>query len=373
MNNNKNTLIGILAVIVILLIGSVLYAFNKPAQSPVVDTTPSPTVTTTTGTPSTPVVPVTPAVQASAPEVRTGTTVTTSNSTAAVNGTVKPNGAATTYWYEYGETTALGTRTSNQAIGSGFASIAAPGYITGLKANTQYYFRLSSSNRISTVNGTTYSFKTNTNPAPQGSIPSPRTNDATDITRTSADLHGQVNPNGFDTSYWFEYGETRDLGNVTGIRSASDGKAFVPASVSITNLKPVTKYYFRINVQNQFGTANGSILSFTTAGPAAIVLPTVRTDGATSVSTSTATLNGSITPNGAGTKYWFQYGTDVAMNSPIATISPTDIIAANASTTAVSVNIRDLDDGTRYYFRIVGQNSRGLVEGDVVSFSTRNP
>jgi hypothetical protein len=77
-----------------------------------------------------------------APVVVTGTNPAVSSSTAIVTGQVKPNGAFTTYWFEYGETTALGSRTVSQQIGSGYALLSTPAFITGLKANTLYYFRL---------------------------------------------------------------------------------------------------------------------------------------------------------------------------------------------------------------------------------------
>src|SRR3989344_3550377 len=63
-------------------------------------------------------------------------------STVVVKGRFNPNGAATTYWFEYGKTSALGTKTSKYSIGSGFVKIYTPAYITGLEANTTYYFRL---------------------------------------------------------------------------------------------------------------------------------------------------------------------------------------------------------------------------------------
>ncbi|MDB5259028.1 MAG: hypothetical protein JWO73_236 [Candidatus Taylorbacteria bacterium] len=376
-NNSKNLVISFLVLIVLVVAGFAIYGWKKSAsdQAALNNAQPQNSTTTVTIAPGTAAPqqnsPAVSTPKADAPIVRTSTTVSTSNSTAMVNGTVNPNGAATSYWYEYGETTALGTRTSVQAMGSGFTAITAPGYITGLRANTSYYFRLSASNRFSTVNGATNVFKTNSNPAPQGTIPSTRTNEVSNITRASADLHGQVNPNNSDTSYWFEYGETKDLGNVTGIQTVGNGNAYVPVSVSLSGLKPLAKYYYRVNAQNQFGTVNGATLNFTTAGPQPLVAPTVHTDDATSVGTSTAVLNGHITPNSGETKYWFQYSKDRSMSTVIGTISPSATIAANASSTALSTSIGDLQDNTKYYFRIVGQNAYGTVEGDTVSFVTK--
>jgi hypothetical protein len=101
----------------------------------------------------------------------------------------------------------LSSKTVSQQIGSGFISLSSPAFITGLKANTLYYFRLSANNNFGTTSGATYSFKTNNNPPVQGVAPTVRTNSAGNISRTGANLNGIVNPNGFQTKYWFEYGK----------------------------------------------------------------------------------------------------------------------------------------------------------------------
>lgn len=260
---DKNYLIGGSVVLVVLLGGYMIWSgggFSGMAIS-TPSGTPSPTPTPP-GTPPSP-----PAV--SAPTVETNTSAVVSNSTAVVTGRVTPNGAPTAYWYEYGLSTALGQRTNAQSIGSGFGAIPSPGYITGLSANTTYYIRLSAENSVGTVNGTTYSFKTNTNPPPQGSAPAVGTQAASDVERTTAQLNGRVDANGAQTTYWFEWGDNVNFGRTTPLLSAGDGTVAVAVSASLTGLEPRTRYYFRINAQNQFGTVNGARLNFTTKGPAA--------------------------------------------------------------------------------------------------------
>src|SRR3989344_415120 len=153
MSMNKNLAIGALVVVVLLGGGYFLWSQSNAVPGVTAPTTNTPT--TQNPSPS--------SSSADTPVVTTDRNVAPSSSTVVVTGHVIPNGAPTTYWYEYGESTALGSRISSQAIGSGFISISSPGYVTGLRANTTYYFRLSAQNRYGTVNGTTYSFKTNTN------------------------------------------------------------------------------------------------------------------------------------------------------------------------------------------------------------------
>lgn len=254
---DKNLIIGGLVVIVLLLGGYMLLSGGGLGGG--IATT-TPTTPGPTPSPS----PTPPGETASAPTVQTDSRATVSNSTAVVTGRVTPNGAPTTYWYEYGETTSLGERSSAQSIGSGFTPIASPAYITGLSANTTYYFRLSALNRIGTVNGATESFRTNTNPPPTGSAPAASTQAASDISSTTAQLNGRVDPNRSQTTYWFEWGEDTDFGRVTPLSSAGDGDAIVNVSATISDLSARTKYFFRINAQNQFGTVNGVTRNFTT-------------------------------------------------------------------------------------------------------------
>ena len=77
-------------------------------------------------------------------------------------------------------------------------------------------------------------------------------------------VNGTVNPKGSETTFWFEYGLTAELGAVTGFQLAGSGNALLPISALISNLQPFTKYYFRLNANNQFGTTNGEIMNFTT-------------------------------------------------------------------------------------------------------------
>ena len=163
----NNIILGILGAVIVIGGGYFLLKDKTPdvANPPVVVNN---NTGTNSGTQNNP-----PAIQPAreAPTVETGQSVSVSSSTAIVTGRVRSNGAATTYWIEYGETTALGSRTTSQSIGSGFSFIATPAYITGLKANTVYYFRTSARNSYATVNGETKTFSTNNNPPVPGTAP----------------------------------------------------------------------------------------------------------------------------------------------------------------------------------------------------------
>ncbi len=366
---NKNIVIGVVvaALVVVLL----YFAYQSGVTQNATDLTATSTGEVSNPVTSNPSSP-SPSAVATAPTVQTGSSVIPSNSTAVLSGKVTPNGLVTTYWYDYGLTANLDSQTTSQDIGSGFNAITAPAYITGLKANTQYYFRLSAQNRLGTVHGAVYSFSTNGTPPAPGKAPVLQTNSVSDIARTGATLNGHVNPEGFATGYWFEFGETRDMGSLTGFTSIGNGQDSLAVVTALTNLKPLTKYYFRLDAQNQFGTVNGSVGSFTTAGPAVPTVgePKVTTNAATNISTSSATFNARLDPNGTDTTYWFEYSTDSLVGSVIGTATADQTMNGSDAAIGVKADISGLSRNTRYYYRLVARNSQGTVTGSAVSFRT---
>ena len=319
MNTNTAVIGGV--VIVLLLVGGLfLYTQNNTGTgSPTATSTPTGTVDDTGGTPA--------PRQAGAPSATTNPSVISTDTTAVVVGGVVPNGAFTDYWFEYG-TPALGSKTQGQHIGSGYSELPAPAYITGLGKDTIYSFRLVAQNQYGKATGATYTFRTTVGtPAPVGSTPTAKTLSATGIARTAANLNGEVTPNKVSTQFWFEYGETQNLGLVSTLQQAGSGSVKVPESLALSNLAPATTYYFRLNAQNSFGTTNGSILSFKTAGPPlTVAVPVVTTQVAGPVATTTATLRGTVNPVGAQ---------------------------------------------TTYYYRMAAQNAGGIVRGAALSFKTK--
>src|SRR3989338_1156418 len=361
---NQNVIIGIVVVLVLLGGGYFLLTMNPATDGTTATTTPPITTDDNTTTPP----PAQPT--AGVPSVVTDSGAAPSNSTVVVTGRVTPNGAQTTYWYEYGETTALGARTASHSIGSGWSAIPSPGYITGLRANTLYYFRLSAQNAYGTVNGSTYSFSTNNNPPPQGNPPAVSANAATDVERTTATLNARVNPRGSQTTYWFEYGTDANFGSITSFQPAGNGTALTAVSASLSGLSPATKYFFRVNAQNQFGTVNGPTQNFTTKGPA-VAAPAATTRAATDVATTTATLRCIVDPNGVETSYWFEYSSDSLLGSLLLRTTARVSAGAGINPDSVEADVTGLNANTTYYFRIVAQNNQGTVRGDKLSFKTK--
>ncbi|HYS42696.1 MAG TPA: hypothetical protein VEM32_01840, partial [Geobacteraceae bacterium] len=210
-------------------------------------------ITATTGT-----------VQPQAPAVVTNaaTSVTTQNAT--LNGTVNPEGQATTYQYQFGTTTAYGTLVpvSPASAGSGTAAVSEPQNVSGLSPSTTYHYRLTASNATGTANGADQSFTT---PA-AAQAPVAVTNAASGVSSGAATLNGTVNPEGLATTYQYQFGTTTAYGtNVPASpASAGSGTTAVSEPQSVTGLTPSTTYHYRLTASNAAGTSNGADQSFTT-------------------------------------------------------------------------------------------------------------
>ena len=89
------------------------------------------------------------------PAVTTGSATNITSGSATIQGTVRPNSANTTYYFEWGTTTAYGTRNPliPASAGHGTSDVAVSANLTGLTPNTPYHYRLVAENSEGTTNG----------------------------------------------------------------------------------------------------------------------------------------------------------------------------------------------------------------------------
>jgi hypothetical protein len=95
--------------------------------------------------------------------------------------------------------------------------------------------------------------------------PTVGTGGAKQVTYGSALLTGSVNPNGANTSYYFQYGTTRAayIGQ-TAIADAGSGTHAVKVTLPVGGLQPLTVYHYRLVAVNGLGVTNGSDRTFLT-------------------------------------------------------------------------------------------------------------
>jgi len=95
--------------------------------------------------------------------------------------------------------------------------------------------------------------------------------------------------------------------------------------------------------------------------------PTVTTKAASSLSSSGATLNGTVVANNATTQYWFAWGTS---KTSLTNNTPQTGAITGATSTAVTASLTGLKTKTTYYFQAVASNGVGTTNGTVLSFTT---
>ena len=96
--------------------------------------------------------------------------------------------------------------------------------------------------------------------------------------------------------------------------------------------------------------------------------PIAVTSKATSVTASSATLNGTVNPNNETVEaaYYFEYGLTTTYGS-----STTEINAGSGTNTAaVNANLTGLNPGTTFHFRLVAKNDKGTSYGHNRSLTT---
>lgn len=206
------------------------------------------------------------------------TTAAPSNLTATsatLNGTVNPDevplkpSPSEGCFFEWGETESYGEiapceEPDASEVGEGNTPVAVHADLSGLHPGTTYHFRLVAANANGTAPGADQSFTTGA------------TIDSTsvaNVTATSADLGAQINPQGLETTYHFEYGaadcSTSACTSVP-VPDAALGSGTEPVAVArhIQGLQPATVYHYRVLALTPLGTVPGPDLTFTTQPPA---------------------------------------------------------------------------------------------------------
>jgi len=118
-----------------------------------------------------------------------------------------------------------------------------------------------------------------TGPAPLiDPLPALLTGMASSVSGTDATLNGQINPNGFETTAWFEYGMTPAYGSTTASQSAGSGTGIVPVSQPAGGLSPGMLYHSRLVAQNVNGLRYGPDVAFTTGGVTGVDEPAALPD-----------------------------------------------------------------------------------------------
>jgi hypothetical protein len=254
-------------------------------------------------------------------------------------------------------------------LGSGTSDVTGIAQITGLTPSTFYDFRaVVNAGTSGEVDGFDAGFFT----APAASIDSLS---VSNVGPNSAELDTSINPEGSDTTCQFTYVDDTDFQNggftnpnaVTTPCNPSDlgaGTSDQPASLQITGLTPATTYDFEVTATNALTGSNGvsNSSSFTTSGRVA-----VDSESVSGITSTTATLNAQLNPNGLDTTYQF-----VISGPGFNELVPGHPVDIGAGTTDVgaAANVSGLTPGDSYTYHVTAANSAGTITGNDQTFTT---
>ena len=167
--------------------------------------------------------------------------------------------------------------------GSGAAEEKAAAVLTGLKPHTTYYYRLVAENENGVNCGVGYELRTEplaSSPSSSAEVscrlPAPSIDDESvvDLGSSAAALQAQIDPQGHDTTYQFQYGTESCRANPSACASVpataqdiGSGETDVAVSAALEALKPNTTYFYRAIATSPLGTSDGIERTFTTPGP----------------------------------------------------------------------------------------------------------
>jgi len=228
--------------------------------------------------------------------------------------------------------------------------------MTGLTPDATYYVRAYAKNTQGVSYGAEVSFV-----ALEG-LPSVVTNDATDITSTTAKCGGNVTNQGASNVTERGVCWSTAASPTTADVHSSNGSGQGSFVADLTGLTPGTTYHVRAYARNTQGTSYGNEITFTTTAS----IPTVTTSQVTDITQTTAVGGGNVTSDGGSTVTERGICWSTTSNPTI-----DGSHSANGSGAGTfTANITGLTAGTTYHVRSYAVNSAGTAYGSDVTFTT---
>ncbi len=168
-----------------------------------------------------------------------------------LSGQIEPTeGPVSECYFEYGTDDTYGHKLKCDPEPDFNVSTSVSAELTGLIPGKTYHYRLVASNSKGTSDGEDQQLST---PQP----PQISSLYSSELTETTAIFHAEINPNGFDTTYHFEFGPTGTYGSRAPVTNVDIGSGESPQSVTIdlTGLIPHTVYHFRATAENKWGSS----------------------------------------------------------------------------------------------------------------------
>jgi Ca2+-binding RTX toxin-like protein len=121
-------------------------------------------------------------------------------------------------------------------------------------------------------------------------------------------------------------------------------------------------YHYRLVATSALGTTRGADATFTTVGGPSVATGPVSF---TTLSLSSARVNGTVNPRGLETTWWFEYGRTAGygFRSP-------DARATGTTDVTVQALLTGLSPAVRWHYRVVARSAAGTSVGRDASFAT---
>ena len=297
------------------------------------------------------------AAAAAAPTAITGTVSAVGGTSATLNGTVNPGGAATDWWFEYGTSTSYGSKSATTAAGSGSANVAVSKALSGAQSRDHvplparrkerdrdherrrraFHDRIASGRRHRTCGG----HRPDDGDARRHGEPERRAHHVVRRIRNLGLVRQQDADDRCRSGQHLESGLGRRHGprrpgrptTSASSRRARQGRCRVPMRPS----SPPSR-------------------------------PAATTSAASSLSSTGATLNGKVDANGRATTYVFEYGTTTSYG----TKTPSSSAGSGSNAVNVSKAVTGLKSGVDLSLPAVATSDAGSVTGADQAFTTHS-
>jgi hypothetical protein len=186
------------------------------------------------------------------------------------------------------------------------------------------------------------------------------------ITPYEAHLEATVNAGEETTKCHFQYGTT----SITEHEAACEPSETLEGGeqgvgLAVGGLDLGTTYHYRVLVKNATSEVEGAG-EFTTLGTA----PLVSTGAVSEIGQSSANVTGSVTPEGAETHYYYQYGPTTEYGQRTASSEPGVNVGAGLGSIEAPATLVPLTPDVSYHYRLVAWNEYGTSYGQDGTFTT---
>jgi hypothetical protein len=183
--------------------------------------------------------------------------------TATLNGTIDPEGVPTSYHFVYGPTPAYGLAapSPDEYVPVNETDDAVSVVVSELQPGTIYHFALVANSPEGQSFGPDETFQT-----PAVPPPAVTTGNASEVSVGAVTLAGSIDPEGFETGYYFEYGTSPGYGSRwPSLDVALGGLSGAQSVVSfVEGLQPGTVYHYRLVASDPGGVGYGADATFAT-------------------------------------------------------------------------------------------------------------